>query len=236
MELHAKDIVTRHGAGKTPRVFARRHQIALVIGNCAIGMREGEVFAIVDAVEEACDIRTPCKTVNELDRVPAHVRNLVLNPRRVERRHALDMAGQYTQSRQALALGLTLVAPIEEQVHAEANPQKRHSVGYGRTQCVSLPRPLHRRHRIGESAHTGQHHAIGGQDVSGTVGDTRIVTRIGKATLHASQIALAVVDDGNRGGHYSTPLVEGTSLAMRGLMATAALMARAAALKAASRM
>ena len=25
-----------YGAGKTPRVLARRHQIALVIGNCAI--------------------------------------------------------------------------------------------------------------------------------------------------------------------------------------------------------
>lgn len=36
MELHSEDIVTRHGAGKTPRVLARRHQIALVIGNCAI--------------------------------------------------------------------------------------------------------------------------------------------------------------------------------------------------------
>ena len=96
MELHAKDIVTRHGAGKTPRVFARRHQIVLVIGNCAIGMREVEVARVINAVEKPRRAFGAHWPVNELDRVPAHVRNLVLSPRRVERRHTLDMAGQYT--------------------------------------------------------------------------------------------------------------------------------------------
>ena len=129
MELHTEHVVARDRRRETPRMFARRYQIGRVIGHRAIRMREVEVAAILDAVEETRCIRTPCKIVDELDRVPAHVRNLMLGTVRVNRGHALHVAGQDAQSRQAAPLGLSLVSPIEEQVHAEANSQEGHSVG-----------------------------------------------------------------------------------------------------------
>lgn len=81
---------------------------------------------------------------------------------------------------------MALVAPIKEQVHPQADAEERHPISHGLAQRIGLAACLHRRHRIGESAHAGQHHTVGGQDVSGAVSDARIVTRIGKAALHAS--------------------------------------------------
>src|SRR3954451_9269954 len=217
MELDTVERRPLHRAGEALAVGGGAEHVAL--GRWARG--EG-----VDEVER----RLLAETLGELrgvlpaHRRPADVRDLVAI--RLERS---DDAAEQRQPAGALVLH----RGVEEQLHAEADPEHRDAgLDPPGDQLVQADF-VDAAHRLREGADARQDHAVRGLDARGIRRDLGLRPDLLQRLLDRAQVAHPVVEDGDARHSVSVPLVEGTPLSS-GSIETATRSARENALNAAS--
>ena len=175
MKLNAEHEPVRDCRVEGARMRGRGDDVVRAIGDDVVGMREVEVAVVGHAREQrdgTCRLAVDLDGLREVDRVPAHVRHLQLVARGVERLDAHDVAGQDAEALHARARGAALVAPLEQQVQPQADPQKRRAGGDGRADGICLPRLVHGGHGVGKRADARQDDAVSAADGRGVIGDT----------------------------------------------------------------
>src|SRR5262249_17610389 len=192
----------------TPR--AREESVA---GLRIVRVHEIEVGAGGDALEE------PKARVGRHS-VPPHVRNLATG------RKTADDAWDDVET----ASVTEFLAPREQELVAQADAEKGSASVEGAMEGVDQTETGQGGHGVVKGPAPGQDHGVG------LVHDTRRLRHprrhadAPEGLLHAAEIAAPVVDDGDH-RLYSTPFVEGSTPAMRGLRRLASARARPTALK-----
>src|SRR5579872_307894 len=215
MELCSDDTAASNHRGEGLAVGTRGNGV----GNdrCRVGVKEVDVVACGDAV----DARMACA---HLERVPAHVRNARCSTK------ARHDTGKDAEPR-VLAV---FVAAFEEELHADANAQKRPAAGEHAADGIVERALAQRIHRRAEGAVTGKNHGIGEVERRRLIRQRETHPKALQRAGQRAEVAAPVVDHrDHRAWPYSKmPLVEGTStVSVRRL---AARKARANALNEAS--
>ena len=218
VELDGEDIACLHGRGKSHAVLGRPDDHIAVARHEPVAVHEVERGGLGNAVEQR-------RVTRVLHRVPADVRDLDA---------CSELIARARHEPQSLPLAI-LEADVGEQLHAEADAEKRRAEADLVAQHVFDAALAQVRRGVAKRADARQHDSIGGFDLGGVVGDDDVFdSGVLEALLHAAQVAHLVVDDGDVRAH-NAPFVDGTPLT-RASSATAAASARATALNAASMM
>src|SRR5207253_137548 len=135
---------------------------------------------------------------------------------------------------------LELLGGVEQQLHAEADPEQRGAAACALADQLDQPQLAEVAHRQRKRADAGEHQALAGPQLVGVGGDRRAGAGLLQRLLDRAAVAHPVVDHADPRGawgvgraHTSVPFVLGTPRSV-GSSATAARSARAAALNAAS--
>ncbi len=207
------------GLGQDRRIGARS------LGPARVGVDEVEILAGPESFEEW--VIAP-----RFYLVPADVRQCrrVLQAERAARN---DPEGDRA----------VLVAPVEEELEAEADAEVRTAVGDPAQQRVHEPGASKPAHRRAGGTDAGDDHGVHAFEVLRLHDDAYGRTDAGECLLDAHQVARAIVDDGDPHGtgrrsgnlvdHARLPFVDATPT-RRGSGSDAARNARASALNAAS--
>ena len=217
MELHADERPPRdrrHERGAMGRL-RERQCIRAGSGLRREGVDEVEVGGLVDPVEQRVGA-TP------LHLVPADVRQTRRLPQ------ADRSPGQHAEGFRAV-----LVAPLEQELEAQADPEQGPVIGDPRPDGRLEATAPQAGHGGTGGADAGDHERVGTFQGRGPAGHHDVGSRGGERLLDAHEVAGPVVDDRDP-RHPRLPFVEGTAPARRGSSATAARRARASALNAAS--
>ena len=104
---------------------------------------------------------------------------------------------------------MPFVAALEQQLMAEAHAEDRPLAARQLTHRVAKPGLRQRPCGDRECANSGKHHTVARNDHVRVAADHRLCAGDAERTLHAAQIADAVVADADS-RHHSVPFVDGT--------------------------
>ena len=204
MELHAEPIaVAHHGRDFAAVEGAGDRRRAAITGKTV-----GEIDIVASLQADGW--------VRDRELAPAHVRD-GHSRRRIERPHLT--------LEDSKALGCRLLAPLEQQLHAKTDAERR--LGE-RAQAILQSGLLEALHCMSGGAYAGKHYPLSGADPCRIGSDERLCSKPLERQPDRSDIAISKVDDRKV---HRTPLVLGSASPSRRI---ASLSARPSALKQAS--
>src|SRR5574337_429099 len=225
VELGGENVIPRDGAGKAIAVVGVAGGVARVrrIGPVAVDEIEPAVVGNVAPDRMRAALAHPG---------PAHLRQFVAAADALA--PVFEAKAPHPAADQPEAGRVLLLAVVEQHLHAHAHPEQRLARGGGEHRVLQ-PGGDQLAHAVAHRPLAGKHDALGGDHLVGARRDDHAIAfGVGHAQQrlrHRAQVAHAVVDDRDRAAHrHRLPLVDGTTPAERGSIASAIRSARANAL------